>query len=246
MYISWYFIINSALILLLLFLGYQYLESHWSYKINKPFAWEQAIANNLVDPRLTKLERTFRDRVRFYNLWFQIERLKRNKIKGAFAELGVHQGNTAKAIHLMDQTRPFFLFDTFKGFDERDLEKEQKADHKYSTTNFADTDIEQVRLYVGGNENIIFREGYFPETTFGLENQLFALVHLDADLYVPTLEALNFFYPRLSGEGVIIIHDYNHNWDGIPLAVNDFIDKIPESLIAITDWQGSVMIIKNS
>jgi len=55
---------------------------------------------------------------------------------------------------------------------------------------------------------------------------------------------LGFF--RILNEGVIIIHDYNHNWNGVRKAVDEFAKTIPESIIEITDWQGSAMIIKNS
>ena len=50
----------------------------------------------------------------------------------------------------------------------------------------------------------------------------------------------------MSKGGVIIIHDYNHNWHGIPKAIDEFLQTIPESLLEIPDWQGSAMIIKNS
>ena len=73
----------------------------------------------------------------------------------------------------------------------------------------------------------------------------FAFVHLDADLYQPTLAALRYFYPRMVAGGVIIIHDYNHNWDGARKAVNEFVTEIPETLIEIADWQGSAMIVRN-
>tara|TARA_B110000908_G_C10257755_1_gene456804 strand:- start:890 stop:1402 length:513 start_codon:yes stop_codon:yes gene_type:complete len=167
------------------------------------------------------------------------------KITGAFAELGVHKGVTAKAIHLMDVDRKLYLFDTFNGFDPRDLAVESQQGNKFDPSNFSDTEVEIVRAYIGGNDNLIFKKGYFPETTLGLEQEGFALVHLDADLYVPTLEALKFFYSKMNPGGVIIIHDYNHTWDGIPKAVNTFVENIPESIIELMDWQGSIMIIRN-
>ena len=111
---------------------------------------------------------------------------------------------------------------------------------------FADTSVEKVQRYIGAHVNIRYKPGFFPETTAGLETEKFALVHIDADLYAPTVEALTFFYPRLSNGGVIIVHDYNHNWDGIPKAINEFMETIPESLIELSDWQGSAMLIKNS
>ena len=145
----------------------------------------------------------------------------------------------------MDADRKLYLFDTFNGFDSRDLAVESQQEDKFDPSNFSDTEVEIVRAYIGGNDNLIFKKGYFPETTLGLEQEGFALVHLDADLYVPTLEALKFFYPKMNPGGVIIIHDYNHTWDGIPKAVNVFVENIPESIIELMDWQGSVMIIRN-
>jgi O-methyltransferase len=167
------------------------------------------------------------------------------EIEGAFAELGVYKGITAKVIHFMDTNRRFYLFDTFDGFDPRDLKNEFQNESKFDPSNFSDTNITQVRDYISGNDNIIFREGYFPDTARDLGKERFALVHLDADLYTPTLEALKFFYPRMSPGGVIIIHDYNHTWDGITKAVNVFVKNIPESIIEVMDWQGSVMIVRN-
>jgi O-methyltransferase len=49
----------------------------------------------------------------------------------------------------------------------------------------------------------------------GLNDVLYALVNLDADLYNPTKAGLEYFYPHLSPGGVIFIHDYNHKWEGL-------------------------------
>ena len=238
--------VSIILVIVLLFLGFKYLETFWSYKISKPYAWETAATKKLVSKELIKIERSFRDKARFYNLWFQVMQLKKNKIAGAFAELGVHKGETARAIHFMDQDRVFYLFDTFEGFKKEDLALEQQSDNRFTEEMFSDTSTEKVRDYIRGNNNLIFRSGYFPETSVGLESEKFAFVHIDADLYLPTIEALKFFYPRLNPGGVIIVHDYNHNWDGISKAIDEFIGTIPESLIELSDWQGSAMIIKNS
>ena len=176
----------------------------------------------------------------------QVERLRKSSIVGSFAELGVHTGVTARAIHYMDRKRQFYLFDTFQGFSSRDLTQESQTDDRFSTETFANTSVAHVKDFIKGNNNLIFRPGFFPDTAKGLENEKFALVNIDADLYAPTIEALKFFYPRLVVEGVIIVHDYNHDWNGIRKALNEFLPTIPESLIEIPDWQGSAMIIKNS
>ena len=198
-----------------------------------------------VSPSLYKAERRYRDKVRFYNFWFQIERLKKENVPGAFAEVGVYKGETAFFIHLMDTSRNLHLFDTFEGFVQTDLEKENRNDPKYSTANFADADLQSVKKNFADSKTVFFHKGYFPETTKELKEESFALVHLDADLYLPTIAALHYFYPRLSSGGVIIVHDYNHTWQGIVEAVDEFRKTIPEKIIEIPDRAGSVMIIKN-
>jgi len=238
--------ISIVLIIVFLFLGFKILETKWSYRISKPYKWEMAVVKGEISNQLKNIEKTYRDKVRFYNFWFQIERLKKDNIPGAFAELGVYKGETAKIIHEMDVSRRLHLFDTFEGFSKEDLKFESSKDEKYSPSNFSDANLISSKKFIKGNSNVFFYQGYFPETTKGLVEEKFALVHLDADLYKPTIAALEYFYPRLSPGGVIIIHDFNHTWDGINKAIDEFLISIPECKMEIADWQGSVMIVKNN
>ena len=74
-------------------------------------------------------------------------------------------------------------------------------------------------------DNCIIRKGYFPDTVKGLEEK-FVFVSLDMDLYRPTLEGLEYFYPRMCGGGIIAIHDYfSDAYPNIKRAVNDFCEK---------------------
>ncbi|MCW3104564.1 MAG: hypothetical protein JWO09_3004 [Bacteroidetes bacterium] len=238
-------IINILLVILFLFIVFKYAETFWSYKISKPWLWEQAVKNKEISKELRSLEFQTRDKVRFYFLWFQLERLKKNNVKGSFAELGVYKGITANMLYEMDRSRTLHLFDTFNGFDEGDLQQEETKGGKYSSGEFADTSLEAVKAYINGGDSVVFHKGHFPGTAKGLEHETFAFVSIDADLYVPTIEGLRFFYPRLSPGGIIMIHDYNHNWDGVKKAIDEFAQSIPESVVEIPDWQGSAMIVKN-
>ena len=235
---------NIILVGVLLFFGFRFIEMNWSYKISKPNFWEEAVKEKKVSKKLRNIERFYRDKVRFYNFWFQVNRLRKESIPGAFAEVGVYKGETARMIHAMDDSRVFHLFDTFEGFDKRDLAIESSVEPNHSV-DFSDTAVESVTRFIEGNNNIIVHKGYFPETTSTIPETSYALVHLDADLYQPTIAGLNYFYPRLSPGGIIIVHDYNHNWEGVKKAVDEFVKAIPETPIELTDWQGSVMITKN-
>src|SRR3954464_15404228 len=78
---------NVVLVVAFLFLAFRLIESRWSYKISKPFAWDEAVKNGAISKRLKKKERFYRDKVRLYTFWLTIERLKNEKIGGAFAEV---------------------------------------------------------------------------------------------------------------------------------------------------------------
>ena len=67
--------------------------------------------------------------------------------------------------------------------------------------------------------SVLLRKNSF-NALFDPVNQ-YALVHLDADLYSPQFSGLQYFYPRMTPGGVIIIHDCNNEFSGsIPLVVS--------------------------
>lgn len=230
----------------------------------RPVEWEHARKHGLISKELIRLERNYPDKVRFFNWWFQVERLKRDGVPGDFAELGVYKGESAKILHLLDPSRIFHLYDTFEGFKEEDLQHETGEAAAYTPRNFADTSLEAARRYIAGNENLVFHPGHFPESLVvsrqslvremepndyrlsTADYRLFSLVNLDADLYNPTKAGLEFFYPRLLPGGVIIIHDYTYKWPGIKKAVDEFVSFIPEVLVMVPDMEGSVMIVKST
>jgi len=210
-----------------------------------PFTWNYALKNDKVSKQLRKLKNRYPFKTRFYIWWLQNERLKADKIPGAFAEVGVYKGDSAAILHAFDPDRELYLFDTFTGFPAYDLEGETGEAATYTTDNFADADAEHILTKFDNKDNIHLQMGYFPDTVKGLEEKRFALVNLDADLYNPTKAALGFFYLRLSPGGVIFIHDYNIKWPGIIQAVDEFVRNIPETLVLAPDSEGTVMIIKN-
>jgi O-methyltransferase len=230
------------MILLVILLNFLY---HYFINPNVPLAWTDAVRRKRVSGKLIMLRNRYPDKSRFYSWWLQNERLKSEKVPGAFAEVGVYKGDSAVILHALDLERELYLFDTFSGFPASDLEGEKGEAATYTTDHFADSDIENLLLRFENKESVHIYKGYFPDTARGLEEKRFALVNLDADLYKPTKAALEFFYPRLSPGGVIFIHDYNSKWEGIIAAVNEFVAIIPESHVILPDPDGTVMIARN-
>jgi O-methyltransferase len=186
------------------------------------------------------------DNVRRDMLILLLRTVIENKISGEFAELGVFKGQTAKLIHYYCPERNLYLFDTFSGFDKRDINQESKQIKlSESILAFQNTSSEAAIKHIEPiNDNISIFKGYFPQSIpRELNNKQYAFVHLDADLYVPTIEGLKFFYPKVPKGGMIVCHDYNA-WPGVRKAVDEFFHGKQEVAIPMPDKSGSALIIK--
>lgn len=179
---------------------------------------------------------------------FQIaERIRRQEIPGAAAELGVYRGDFSWKINLLFPDRILYLFDTFEGFDERDLSKEEKMGFAGAAKKeFADTSEKIVLEKLPHPERAVIKKGYFPQSAKDLQSVQYAFVSLDADLYAPIYEGISYFYPRMSQGGVIFLHDYgNQRFPGASRAVEDYEKqngRLP--LVPLCDMHGSAVIVR--
>jgi O-methyltransferase len=181
---------------------------------------------------------TSEDYFRNATLALAVQRVLGEEIPGAFAEVGVWRGETSALLHRLAPERTLYLFDTFAGFPESDLPA--GADDR----RFRDTSESAVRARVGMSPNVVLRPGYVPETLAGLEEERFAFVLLDLDLYDPTYASLEFFYPRLERGGYLVMHDYNNeesNW-ACKRAFDGFLADKPEGVVELADIWGSALI----
>ncbi len=133
----------------------------------------------------------------------------RNGIEGSVAEAGVFKGAFSEKISTAFPDRKLYLFDTFEGFDDRDIvEETEKAKNDLDKSGyFSDTSVDYVLRRIPNPQNAIIKKGYIPETLKGI-NDRFCFVNLDLDLYKPTLSALEFFWDKVNKGGGILIHDY--------------------------------------
>lgn len=167
-------------------------------------------------------------------------------IDGAIAELGVYKGDFALILNRLFPRRILYLFDTFSGFTEQDVETEAKQEFSLaSTLDFSDTSVEAVLSRMPHKDTIKICSGHFPATAQGLDDK-FALVSLDADLYEPTLAGLEWFLPRMVSGGVLILHDWDSTrFRGIKEAVEAYEkDHGRLALVPLGDFHGTAIIIK--
>ena len=182
------------------------------------------------------------DHIRFYSFLLNLNNVC-GGVEGSLAELGVYRGNSAAIIkYYADKyDRKLYLYDTFEGFDERDL---KNVDKDKSLDGFSDTALDYVKRKLG--ETVVYRKGFFPESINEEDfNERFAFVSLDCDLYAPTLAGLKFFYPRLNPGGMIFCHDYSSSYfRGCTKAVDEFANDNKVNLVLLPDIGGTAIISK--
>jgi hypothetical protein len=202
-------------------------------------------------PELSRLQRYWvhgnldnrADLLRLYAMALNARQLDADRIEGDFAELGVYKGNSAKVLSTLKGRRHLYLFDTFSGFDRRDL---RDADRLHRADSFSDVTLDSVTSFVGV-DGITYVPGWFPQSVSAAASEArYALVHIDCDLYGPAKAAFEFFYPRLSPGGLLIIHDYSSGlWPGLRQAADEFVSTIVERLVLMPDVAGTALLRKS-
>lgn len=153
-------------------------------------------------------------------------------VEGDMVEFGVHRGGSSKIICECKLDKTLHLFDTFKGIPKEDWKDSQV----FKVGDFSNTSIEEVRNYLKDYSNVRFYVGKFSKTKDKIKDLKFSFIHLDADLYSSTLEALKFFYPKMNKGAVLLCHNYQ-DLLGVQKAFKEFFINKKEIIIELNTTQ---------
>lgn len=164
-------------------------------------------------------------------------------VPGDTAECGVYEGATSYFICRERGGGLHHAFDSFAGLSAPSAEDlpdqpdarawqagELPAAEALARRNLAE--FPGVRIY----------PGWIPERFAEVADRRFCFVHLDVDLYQPTRDGLEFFYPRVNSGGMLLCDDYGFvNCPGAKRACDDFVAERPERLIHLPTGQGLII-----
>lgn len=166
-------------------------------------------------------------------------------VEGDVAECGVFRGAGLLALALYATQRgigkTFHGFDSFEGFAPTiatDMEMGGAHLNCKVPGGMNETSYELVSAKIRALKlrNVRLYRGFFEKTLGLCPAKSFAFVHLDCDAYDPYLECLEFFYPRLSPGGIILLDEYSDPaWPGCNKAVDEFLAGRPERLEVIAE-----------
>jgi hypothetical protein len=183
------------------------------------------------------------DIARFYAIYQNVRHVLSENVPGDIVELGVYKGNSAAILARLarEYGRHTYLFDTFSGFDSRDL----VGIDALRAVQFGDITLKTVERLVG-TDSVTYVKGYFPKSIdkFEMPAQI-AVAHIDCDLYEPVKAGLESFYPRIASGGLLILHDYSSGqWPGAMRATDEFFANRAEKPVLIPDKSGTAIVRK--
>jgi O-methyltransferase len=171
--------------------------------------------------------------------------LDERSVEGAFAEVGVGDGDFAAVLNGLFPHRRLYLFDTFTGFAPEDQDADRSVGLPIEPYEMPAGSPERVEGRLPHPESVLLRVGRFPDTAVGLEQERFAFVHIDVGLHAPTYAAATWFYERLSPSGYLFVSDYNtSHTPGVKRAVRQFSDEVGATYVTLPDHSGAVVIAK--
>ena len=192
--------------------------------------------------------------LRFYSLQNVFKNILNNNIKGDIVECGVWKGHSAYILSTLlnetNENKEFHIFDSFEGglSDKKEQDKNKRFNLSDNQINkekllFSSTE-EQVKSSLSKFKNIKYYKGWIPDRFSEVNIKEFSFVHIDVDLYQPTLDSLNFFYPLISKGGAMVIDDYGiSTFPGAKKAVDEFLFLNKPSFFYKVPF-GSCFIIK--
>jgi O-methyltransferase len=167
-------------------------------------------------------------------------------LDGHTAECGVFVGGSS---HLMCEAmardgREHHVFDSFEGLsDPEAIDRPAKAETFQWKKHDLATPVEVVRRNLSRFPRVYLHAGWIPEKFHEVKDLRFAMVHVDVDLYQPTLDSIAFFYERMVPGGILLCDDYGSTGcPGAKKAFDEFVAEKPEHhVVHLPTGQGFIV-----
>lgn len=126
------------------------------------------------------------------------------------------------------------IFDSFEG-----LSCPSKRDGSFWSKGALAIDEEAVKNRLSPFSCFSLYKGWIPDRFSEVELLRFSFVHIDVDLYQPTKDSFEFFYPRMNPGGIILCDDYGFSTcPGATESIDSFLENHSEKMIALSGGGG--------
>ena len=220
------------------------------------YRWGERLFNAIVpDVRLSEYGRSFfndaefqndyerfdRDNYHSYDRKFALRELLKltHGLRGDVAECGVYRGGSAylmaKELARQAPGKHLHLFDSFAG-----LSQPGAHDGSHWRAGALASSLPEVSANLTEYSHLIaFHAGWIPDCFSEAVDRSFCFVHIDVDLYEPTMASLEFFGPRMVKGGIVVCDDYGFDTcPGARRAVDEFAAARAIQVVHLPTGQG--------
>lgn len=201
----------------------------------------------------------------FWTLWKQFPEWRRHRPERKFilwslyrsvahlapntAECGVYTGGASFLIcqegEKQGHLKTHYAFDSFEGLSaptQNDISSTETA-YLWHEGDLA-VDEDHVRSLLKPCQSAKLLKGWIPDRFHEVGDAQFSFVHIDVDLYEPTVASMEFFFPRLVPGGILLCDDYGSEvCPGARLAMDEYCDRFSlQPVIDLGTCQG--MLVK--
>ncbi len=158
---------------------------------------------------------------------------------GDAVECGTYKGASAYLMctALQKTGRLVHLFDSFEG-----LSPPDHRDGSYWTPGALQVPETAVHQTLAEFQNHRIYRGWIPGRFAEITSRPICFLHIDVDLYQPTRDSLEFFYPQIEPEGVILMDDYGFTTcPGAKRAADEFFSDKREPIVMLPTGQAFVI-----
>ena len=166
-------------------------------------------------------------------------------LPGSSAECGAYRGvGSALICRALEGTYPtgagHFAFDAFEGLPEPVADDRAESGQWWSEGDLK-TDRARVDRLLSPFPFAHIEVGWIPERFPEVEDLQFRLVHIDVDLYEPTRDSIEFFFPRLVPGGVLLLDDHGvMSCPGARKAATEYFAKTGDPIVELPTGQAIV------
>lgn len=170
------------------------------------------------------------------------------RVPGDFVECGVEKGFAAHVIldylqfsNLSD--RRFFLLDSWSGVDLANLTPEEKVLVDGSFNDAFSGFFDSVQESFIDFPNVVLVRGFIPTTLSEVKTNEVAFLHIDLNSVRPEVEAMKFFWPKMSKGAIIILDDYNQPGRDLQRVAMDKLGlELGYKVLSLPTGQGLVVV----
>ena len=203
--------VNLVIVNVMIWVGLSYFWSFWTHKLFKPWLWLEQKKRGLIAKSVERRERRYRDRARYYSIFFAMEQVERGEVAGSFVMAGVEDSDLVGLLRGQCPEREMWVMGPMAA---TEVEVEHENCQGEVTSERASIDYapeaEVRRILPEGEKNHVL-VGKVGERVGELEGAV-ALALIDCVEYEVVLASLRKIYPLMSAGGIMIVHSYNHSW----------------------------------